>query len=360
MRRLLLSLTLLLAGCASDRGAAPIVPEAARVGTVRDVFVVTNRVPADKEMFGFERAFSPSRLSLGVSVPPNRQPGTVSKGWSRPNPARDFTLVSRTDHPDRASFRRDLAQTVAAKGGTVSMFVHGYNNTFVDPVFRMAQLAHDLELPSALVTLSWPSRANPLGYQYDTDSTYFSRPLMEQTLFDIAATNPTEFVLVAHSMGSVVVMETLRQIELARPGWVARNIDGVILMSPDLDVDVFRQVMRGFSAVPEQFIIIVSGRDQALRLSARLRGDEVRVGNLTDVTPLANLPVQIIDLSNFNDPRSANHLTAVSSPAVLSILNAAQDINRGFAGGEQREFEALPGQRLILRNATKIILFPPG
>ncbi|MEL7097428.1 MAG: alpha/beta fold hydrolase [Pseudomonadota bacterium] len=354
------SLIALLAACTDDRGVSPIVPEAAQIGTVRDVYVVTNRAPHDTHIFGIERAFSSSYLRLGVSIPPQRTPGTVRNGHSKPNPRADFTLVSRTDHPDRAQFRADLARGVqASQRKAATLFVHGYNNTFVDPVFRLAQLAHDLQLPSALVALSWPSRAQPLGYQYDTDSTYFSRDMMQDTLFDIAATNPSEFVLVGHSMGSVVVMETLRQIELAQPGWAARNLDGVILMSPDLDVDVFRQVMRSFKEVPQPFIIMVSGRDQALRLSAWIRGDEVRVGNLTDLEPLANLPVQIIDLSNFESFSTGNHLTAAASPAVLSILNAAREFNRDFAGGAQREFDALPGQRRILRNASKIILLPP-
>lgn len=338
---------------------SPLVPEAAQSGPQRDVFVVTNRKPSETHIFGIERAFTYSYLRFGVSIPVERAPGSVSNGHSKPDPQTDFTLTHRTDHPNRAAFRTDLTRAVRASDeNAATLFVHGYNNTFVDPIFRLAQLAHDLELPSALVALSWPSRAQALGYQYDTDSTYFSRRLMQETIFDVAATNPSEFILVGHSMGSVVIMETLRQIELSKPGWAARNIDGVILMSPDLNVDVFRQVMRGFTEVPQPFVIIVSGRDQALRLSAWLRGDEVRVGNLTDLEPLANLPVQIIDLSNFESRRTGNHLTAAASPAVLSILNAARNINRDFARGEA-EFEGLPGQRRILRNASKIILIPP-
>ena len=171
MRLPVFFIVMLVAACSGNRGAAPIFPEAAAVGTVRDVLVVTNRVPLDGVMFGPERSFSTSRLQLGVSVPPSRAGGTISDGEDRPDPERDFTLVSRAEIDSRTAFRKKISDVAQSGDGSVTFFTHGYNNTFVEPVYRIAQLAHDLELKGALMTLAWPSRGSALGYQYDTDST---------------------------------------------------------------------------------------------------------------------------------------------------------------------------------------------
>jgi len=62
---LLFGLCFALTAC-SERGPTPIVPEAAEVGTLKSVFVMTNRAPAQEGQFGFERSFDPSRMMLTV------------------------------------------------------------------------------------------------------------------------------------------------------------------------------------------------------------------------------------------------------------------------------------------------------
>lgn len=359
MRQMLLLTCLALAAC-SERAPTPIVPAALQVGTLKSVFVMTNRAPATQGQFGFERSFTSTRMRLTVSIPPEREAGTISDGQDRPNPVKDFALAARSDYEERAAFRADIARSVRGTDGQVALFVHGYNNGFSDPAFRISQLAHDLELQGTLAAFSWPSRGNVLGYEYDDDSTMFSRDPLQDMLLDVASANPRELILVAHSMGSFLLMETLRQIELQQPGWTARNVDGVILMSPDLGVDVFRAQVRAFQDWPQPFVIFVSGRDRVLQLSAVIRGEEVRLGNLTDPTPLENLPVQIIDISAFEDRKSGNHFTVAGSPALLKLLNAAQELNRDFARARGPTVLSLPGTRRVLRNASQIQLIPPG
>jgi len=269
-------------------------------------------------------------------------------------------LTDRGDYSDRSAFRLDLRKSIQRTNGQVTLFVHGYNNSFADPAFRISQLAHDLELPATLTAFSWPSRGNPLGYEYDDDSTMFSRDPLQDMLFDLASANPRELILVAHSMGSFLLMETLRQIELQQPGWTARNVSAVILMSPDLGVDVFRAQASAFADWPQPFVIFVSGRDRVLQLSAVLRGEEVRLGNLVDPEPLGELPVQIIDISAFDDRKSGNHFVVAGSPALLKLLGAAQELNRDFARDRTASVLSLPGTPRVLRNATQVRLAPPN
>jgi len=102
----------------------------------------------------------------------------------------------------------------------VVVFVHGFNNSFSDAAFRMAQLGHDLELPGAHVSYAWPSRANPLGYGYDQDSALFARDGLADLLETVRGAGQPDVIVVAHSMGSTLLMETFRQLEIVRPGWV--------------------------------------------------------------------------------------------------------------------------------------------
>jgi len=81
-----------------------------------------------------------------------------------------------------------------------------------------------------------------------------------------------KIILVAHSMGARLTMETLRQLELSRPGWSARALDGVLLISPDVNIDVFRSQAARFQTWPEPFVIFASRQDRFLRISAALRG----------------------------------------------------------------------------------------
>ena len=85
------------------------------------------------------------------------------------------------------------------------------------------------------------SRANVLDYAYDRESTNYSRTQLEEILRR-AAQDPSvgDVTIMAHSMGSWLVTEALRQMAI-RDGRVAPKIRNVILASPDLDIDVFRR-----------------------------------------------------------------------------------------------------------------------
>ncbi|WP_254016398.1 alpha/beta hydrolase, partial [Mesorhizobium escarrei] len=41
----------------------------------------------------------------------------------------------------------------------VLIFVHGYNNSYADAVFRFAQIVHDSGTDAAPILFTWPSRA---------------------------------------------------------------------------------------------------------------------------------------------------------------------------------------------------------
>jgi len=241
----------------------------------------------------------------------------------------------------------------------VTVFVHGYNSTQSETAFRAAQLANDINLPGALVIYSWPSRGKTLGYAYDIDSVLFARDGLEQLLFELKAAGVNRILLVAHSMGSLLTMEALRQIDHHHPGWIGRNVSGLLLISPDLDVELFRLQVKSLSDPPHPFVVFVSGKDTLLNLSARLRGgsEGERLGHISSIDKIAGLPVNVVDTTAFSKGAGSTHFVAGTSPALIAMFNEARLLNDTF-GPEQGTFDfLLPGDLIHQQGTTQLTLW---
>lgn len=359
-RQMLILMTASGVSACADRFHAPLVPQAGAVGIVRPVFVATNRVPEPGGWFTTERSERTSYMRLEVSIPPTHQKGRIHNGYDHPNPETDFTVAARRDLSDRQAFRTALSQAIRnapPDRREIAVYIHGYNNSFFDGVFRTAQIIHDFDVPATAVHFSWPSATHPLGYTYDRDSVLFARDALEQLLYDLRAAGPRRIILIAHSLGSMLLMETLRQIEIADPGWSKRSLGGVVLISPDLDVELFRMQAKRFGGLPQPFAIITSNRDRALALSARINGAAARLGNLTDPEVLGDFPVTLVDVSEFS-ARGTNHFTIGTSPALISLINNSATLGVAFQSDRSARSGLLPGTVLTVRNATQMILSP--
>jgi esterase/lipase superfamily enzyme len=343
-------------GC-SDRTDAPIVPAALNIGTNETVFVGTTRQQEPDGTFGISRSADLQLLKLQISIPPERDLGTISDGYDKPNPIKDFVIAEQKPFATSSAFQ-SAVRAEAGSAGEVTVFVHGFNYSFSDSSFRIAQLAHDLNVPGALVSYAWPSRGHVLGYEYDSDSALFARDGLQELLENVMASGASRIVLVAHSMGAAVAMETLRQLEFKSPGWSERNLSGVVLISPDMNADVFLSQTRAFKKLPQPFVVFKSQADIALRLSAKLRWEDERLGSVTDITEFAHLPIKFIDVTAFTDAGGGNHFVAGSSPALIAILKSASELGPEFLSGDSGVGGVLPGRRRVLRNASQVIVAP--
>ncbi|UWQ91419.1 alpha/beta fold hydrolase [Rhodobacteraceae bacterium M382] len=361
MTRLTISLIVLLAGLAGcvDRSVVETVPAALTIGTAKTVFAATTRENGTGGDFGPGRSEMLSLLELTVSIPPEHQTGRIEYGYTNPDPRTQFALAGSREFASPSEFRTHVNQAVTRRPAgdrEATLYVHGFNTTQTEAAFRAAQLAHDLDLPGVQMIYSWPSLGSPLGYAYDGDSMLFARDGLEKLLRDIHRSGTERIVIVAHSMGSVLVMEALRQIEIADPGWSSRFLNGIVLISPDLDVDLFRTQMSRIAKPPQPFIVFVSRKDKLLTLSQRLRGthSRERLGNISSVEAISDLPIDIIDTTEFSDDAQSSHFVAGSSPTLIKMLNEATKMAQ-FVGHDRITPESLlPGAVAHYSAATEI------
>lgn len=100
-------------------------------------------------------------------------------------------------------------------GGKVVVFVHEYNNSYQEAVFRLAQLSAGGEVDFVPILFSWPSQAELGGYVSDGDAATYARDDLVQLLSSLSKGRPAGSVALAgHSMGGWLVMGALRQLRL--------------------------------------------------------------------------------------------------------------------------------------------------
>ncbi len=349
----------LMAAC-TPRGVIVFAPQAASVGEVEKVHFSTTRTRDARSLFGAGRSPVPTYGMFELSIPPAHRPGHIEWPRGKPDPERDFLATKAFLHPSRSAFIASLRQELRAlpRGKReVVIYIHGFNNNFAEGLYRMAQMKQDFGLPGIAIHYSWPSAANPLGYGYDRDSMLFARDGLEDLIEAAALAGSERILLVGHSMGALLLMETLRQTEIGRRHHLTKRIGGVILISPDIDIDLFRQQMRRIRTLPQPFLIFTSRRDRALRLSAAITGQKERLGSVSDVRALAELKVTLFDVSKFSRGITG-HFTPATSPALIRILANIRELDTALRKGRPARPGLLPGTILTVQNATQIILSP--
>lgn len=339
-RSLLLLALLALAACGRPQatGFSQPVPEA----TVQTIYVATLRLPSQRgAMFGKDRSDTMTYARANISIPPGHETGQIERGSGRINATHHFAPLSVTRLNGNEALAKQLANARTAQHEPLLLYVHGYNNTLEDAAFRLAQIQHDFDLPNPSLLFAWPSAGDPLGYAYDRDSVLFARSDLAQLLETLNRTTNSRIILLGHSLGSHLVMEALRQLALEGKSRPLAALDAVVLMSPDIDPDVFRKQAREIGPLPQPFVIMTSQKDRVLNLAALLTGDKTRLGRLQDNADMRNLNVTVLDFSPFEAGTSAGHMVPVSSPAAIRFLRRLTD----GAGQARTEFSQFALQK---------------
>ena len=359
MFRLVIPLVVIALSACTPRATLDVVEAPDGVGTRSTVFVGTTRgslTGAPPESYARDDL---SYAQFEVSIPPTHTPGKINlPGRETPDPNRHFVITdSELDMP-QPEFRKALARAFRKEQGHGILYVHGFNNVAADGVNRIAQMHNDIGINGVLMSYSWPSAGSPVGYAHDRDSALFARDGLAEMITTAGKSGGRKIILVAHSMGTLLTMEALRTLALQGSDDVLDHLAAVILIAPDIDVDVFKAQAKAIGDLPEPFVIFTSDEDRALRLSALLSGQTNRLGTLEDVEAVEDLEVALLDVSQFNSDSKSSHFIFGSSPRLLRLLSSLGDLDAAFQQGAAVRIGLLPGTVLTVRRATQVILFP--
>ncbi|MBY5717265.1 alpha/beta fold hydrolase [Rhizobium leguminosarum] len=276
----------MLAGCATRPSPDVLKPvhlsqptHAEKAPVSVNVLVATNRAPDSiRGGFGSTWADNLTYEQYGFSVPPDRKDTAITYPTAAPDTERQFAVVRRKQ-PAKDAFVQTAVGSIQSDG-TIGIFVHGYNYSYQEALFRTVQIAADANIPGSPILFSWPSAAAVAGYVADRDAALSSRSDLDSLVAALSASGKVKrIILFGHSMGGFLVMETVRQLKLQHRDDVIGNM-AVILAAPDIDVDVFRSQLKDIGRMPIPISLLVSKDDRALVAWSFIAGERARVGRL--------------------------------------------------------------------------------
>ncbi|TJW88211.1 MAG: alpha/beta fold hydrolase, partial [Mesorhizobium sp.] len=289
-----------------------------------------------RQVFDGDRSPTTSFASVEVTVPKIHQVGAIERvrGSANSNPAKDFT-ATEVEFYGAPQFAKAVSADIAMRGDRALVFVHGFNNGFDDGIYRLTQIAHDTKYSGTPVLFSWASSGKTTGYIYDKESANAARDDLEETLRMLARTKAKSIDIIAHSMGTWVTMEALRQLAITGDRDLSGKLGYVILASPDIDVDVFKSQMRRYGKPNKPFILLLSDDDRALRLSGLIAGSRPRVGDYKDAADLADYGVSVVDLSSVKGSDRFNHTKFADNPELVKMIGQRLREDDGFASDRE-------------------------
>lgn len=306
-----------IAGCSTSPGGAAAfaavgTPAPVKTGIAADptLIAVTTRNPIkggrSKPWFGSQRANQPSNVRILLSTPSDGAFAAVGIG--------DWSIKSVETVPVGESF------SAGPRRRDVLIYVHGFNQTFETAVLDAARLSDGLEFRGETMLFSWPSRNSVLNYIYDRESAMWSRDALEGMLNDLIADPSVGTVhIVAHSMGTMVAVEALRQLHDSRGASVANRFGAIVLASPDIDLDGFTSSVSRMRSFSRKVTVLTVANDRALGAMRDMAGGVTRVG-IAEKPRLEALGIRVIDASD-SAGGGLNHDLFLSNGAVRQAIS---------------------------------------
>ncbi len=304
---------IIVSGCVSRPTTEVLQPVSLKndPGKKIGILAVTNRDRTRKNnAFGTGWAADVHYDRFVFSIPPDRTDTTINYPGKKPDPKSQFIVTNR-ETLSQGQLVQDAIMS-AKSDGTVAVFVHGYNYSYQEALFRTAQMSADAVTISPPILFSWPSAASVTGYLADKDAALYSRTQLDSLLKALAKTPKIKrVVLFAHSMGGFLSMEVARQLKLEGRDDVLAKLQ-IVLAAPDIDVDVFKSQLHDIGRIPNPVTLLVSKSDNALSISSFVSGERPRIGLLDINDPLIQEAAKaerltVIDISSLQSSDGLGH-----------------------------------------------------
>ncbi|EIC23553.1 alpha/beta hydrolase [Thiorhodovibrio frisius] len=264
---------------------------------------------------------------------------------------------------DRAELARHFNAKAALQGEVerrlaavpkkeLMLYVHGFNETFATAAFTAAELCHFLGREQVCAFFTWPASTTGnflISYTTTTESADYAVAHLKKTIRTLASTPGLERLqILAHSRGTALTLRAVSElvteaIAAGKEPVDLYKIDNLVLLSPDIDVDIAAQQITGFLSDPELMTVWPEGRlpraingrltiyaspeDRALLVSRILFRSRNRVGQLRteDIPDSAQRyfeAVGRIDLISYEGKRTDlfGHSYFTTNPQVSSDL----------------------------------------
>ena len=311
-------LSAVCAGCAGTAADKLALADISSIAAEPRVTVFTTRNVVDgaksRPWFGTERAKRPSVAEVRLSSPYDRSSFSLVAG--------DWGIDKVQLLPNGLNWPRD------GQRRDVLIYVHGFNQSFQQATLDAARLADGVKFRGETIVFTWPSREKLLDYIHDRDSAMWSRDALENMLAELIRHPAVNNIhLVAHSMGTMVSVEALRQIHARFGETAALKMGAIVLASPDIDIDVFASTVQRIGSLSNRITVLTAANDRALGIMNRLAGGIARVGT-AEKERLQAMGLRVIDASQFGGS-GINHDLFLSNDQVRAqVRRAIQESER--------------------------------
>jgi len=164
-----------------------------------------------------------------------------------------------------------------------------------------AQLKNDVHFEGVIVVYSWPSRGSRWSYLADLKNADWTTPHLVDFLDTLASgANGAPIHLFAHSMGGRPMLSALHGLAVQRREGPPPRFGQIIFAAPDVDAEVFRQLMPPVLALAER-VTLYTASDLALRISGWLLAHP-RAGDSGSGLVLVN-GMDTVDVTAVDDSR---------------------------------------------------------
>lgn len=246
-----------------------------------------------------------------ISIPPTHRPSQIEWPAFKPDPRTSFAVVNRRELTAQEFTSLARGPRTSAVNGRAGIFVHGYNYSHQEALFRLAQMAVDSKVEERAILFDWPSQAEVTGYVADKDSAAFSRDDFARFLQDLADAGVRPTVM-AHSMGAWLAVESIRQLSLMGKTDAVLSIDQLVLAAPDIDIDLLRKQLSVTDSLSKPIVVLASKDDIALAVSKFLAGSAATAGSLDIDDPRTRelairQNLEVVDISMIPSLNGTNH-----------------------------------------------------
>ena len=289
--------------------------------TTHSIFFGTDRNRLSnhvKAQFGDER--NEVGITYGVaevSVPHVHKEGSIER------PAKRFRVFKTAENPNlhivihkvTARALQDWIESAKMTDSDGLLFIHGFNVTFDEALWRTSQLCHDLKFSGRKFCYSWASCGRVLSYPTDEATIDWSAAHLREFLRTITSNlDLRRLHIIAHSLGNralLAVLENWQKVEGKTP------ISQIVLAAPDVDTGRFKQIAEVFGHY-DQVTLYASRDDRAIKVSRAVKSLP-RAGD-------ANPPIVMTGLSTVDVTAVAGELFGLGHSYIAATSPVFRDL----------------------------------